>query len=86
MRLGRLSEREEDAVLKIRADEAKQIAADKFQRKAIATAHKFTVWSNKHGDGLTFSTFVNQFNYDAPDYKAMYEAVKRIQDAAWPLD
>lgn len=65
-----------------RADQAKRDAAQAFRRKAIATAHAFDDWSATTGEGLTFSTFVNTFGYQDEDGKQMYEAVKRILDAA----
>lgn len=67
-----------------RAEQAQRDAAQAFQRKAIATAHAFDDWSATTGEGLTFSTFVNTFGYQDKDGKQMYEAVKRILDAAWP--
>ncbi len=67
-----------------RAEQAQRDAAQAFQRKAIATAHAFDDWSATTGEGLTFSTFINTFGYQDEDGKQMYEAVKRILDAAWP--
>lgn len=71
-------------IQKHRDTKAKQDAAHAFQRKAIATAHAFAEWSAESGYGLTFSTFINQFDYQEADGKAMYAAVERIQQAAWP--
>lgn len=62
------------------AEEARVV----FHKKAIATAHAFSVWSDENGLELTFSTFVNNFNYQEADGNAMYEAVKRILAVAWP--
>lgn len=65
-----------------RVEQARRDAEWAFRRNAIATAHAFDDWSEKTGEGLTFSTFVNAFNYQGEDCKRMYEAVKRILDAA----
>lgn len=67
-----------------RAQRAKDDERRAFQRKAIATAHAFDTWSDGSGEGLTFSTFINTFGYQADDGKQMYEAVERILDAALP--
>ncbi len=67
-----------------RAEKAKREAAQAFQRKAIATAHAFAEWSSTTGEGLAYSTFINTFGYQDQDGHVMFEAVKRIHDAAWP--
>lgn len=71
-------------IQKHRDEKAQRKAAEAFQRKAIATAHAFNEWSAQTDEGLTFSTFVNTFGYQDADGRQMYEAVKRILDAAWP--
>lgn len=83
--IGELSPAEVTAVLAMRAEQETQAARYAFQRKAIATAQAFEQWSAETGEGLTFSTFVNTFNYQDSDGKQMYEAVQRIQQAALPL-
>lgn len=65
-----------------RAQKAQREAGRAFQRKAIATAHAFADWSEASGEGLTFSTFINTFGYQEADGQRMYDAVKRIFDAA----
>lgn len=40
------------------------------------------MWSTNTGEGLTFSTFIDSFEYQDSDHKEMYEAVKRIYAAA----
>lgn len=76
---------DEIALIKKRRDEqAKSDAAQTFQRKAIATAHAFNEWSAQTEEGLTFSTFIDTFGYQDRDGRQMYEAVKRILEAAWP--
>lgn len=50
---------------------------------------KWVQWSQKDGDGLTFSTFID--NFDAPNHipvefedhvKTLYEAIKAMLDTA----
>lgn len=79
-----LTEEEKRLILARRQEEDEQAAAIAFRRKAIAIAHAFEEWSAENGDGLTFSTFIDTFNYQDGDGKRMYEAVKRIRAAAWP--
>jgi len=71
-------------IMERRAEEGARNTAKEFQRKAINTANAFAEWSDTTGYGLTFSTFVNQFDYQDNDGKQMYEAVQRIQQAAMP--
>ena len=76
---------DEIAVIRQRREEhARHDAAGLFRRKAIATALAFEDWSATTGEGLTFSTFINTFGYQAGDGKQMYGAVQRILDVAWP--
>lgn len=67
-----------------RDSEAHQRASLAFQGKAISTAQAWWAWSENSGEGLTFSTFVNAFEYQGSYCKAMYEAVERILEAARP--
>ncbi|MBW0298832.1 hypothetical protein AAEH72_16005 [Shewanella xiamenensis] len=77
---------EEIAIIQQRREEkSAQEARVGFHKKAIATAYAFSVWSDENGLELTFSTFVNNFNYQEADGNTMYEAVNRIFSAAWPL-
>lgn len=79
-----LTDEERRLILARRQEEDEQSAAIAFRQKAIATAHAFEEWSAANGDSLTFSTFIDTFNYQDHDGKQMYEAVKRIRAAAWP--
>lgn len=79
-----LTPAEIELVQNLRDQKARQASMEAFQRKAIATANDFAAWSDETGQGLTFSTFIDSFDYQDNDGKAMYEAVKRINDAAWP--
>ena len=68
-----------------RKAEAARKTATNFHRKALFVAHEFEEWSVRTGEGLTFSTFINTFGYQDRDGRELYEAVKRINEAAWPL-
>ncbi|MGL6355077.1 hypothetical protein ACSZMT_15265 [Aeromonas veronii] len=67
-----------------RAEQEQLEAAKAFRQKAVETASAWLAWAKEDGHGLTFSTFVNQFNYEERDCKQMYRAVERILDAALP--
>ncbi len=82
MRMTDLSPDEVALILRRREEQAQQEALWAFKRKAIAMAHAFDDWSATTGEGLTFSTFINNFGYQDQDGKQMYEAVQRIHEAA----
>lgn len=84
MDLGQLTTEEIALIQKGRDERAQRDAARAFKSKAIAVAAAFEKWSEETGEGLTFSTFINTFCYQDDDGNQMYEAVKRIQQAAWP--
>lgn len=77
-----LSKDEMELIEKRRKEQADLDALRAFQEKAIKTAGAWLTWSNIEGDGLTFSTFVNQFGYQDDDGRKMYIAVGRILTAA----
>ena len=85
MQIDDLSEEEITLIEKHRKAEAARKAAAEFHRKAIFAAHEFEEWSVRTGQGLTFSTFVENFGYQDKDCRELYEAVSRISEAAWPL-
>lgn len=69
---------------KSRAEDKSRADARIFQQKSITVANQFLQWSLESGYGLTFSTFVNQFDYQDPDGNRMYRAVERILSSALP--
>lgn len=85
MQVNDISEEEIALIKEHREAEAAKKAAADFHRKALFTAHEFCEWSVRTGEGLTFSTFINAFGYQDKDGWEMYETVKRINEAAWPL-
>lgn len=79
-----LTKEEEKLIILRRHEEALQDSRVAFMIKALSTANKFSIWSQLNGDGLTYSTFINTFNYQDEDGHVMFYAVQRILDAAWP--
>lgn len=85
MKIDELSAEEIALIENHRKAEAAKTAATDFHRKALFLAHEFEEWSVRTAQGLTFSTFIDTFGYQDSDGREMYEAVKRISEAAWPL-
>lgn len=79
-----LTQEERDLILARRAERGEIEAALAFRQKAIKTAMAWLEWSEEEGLCLTFSTFINQFNYQEPDGKEMFKAVGRILEAGLP--
>lgn len=79
-----LTPEEESLIIEKRKQDALDKAKVTFKVKAISTAYAFIVWSELNDAGLTYSTFINTFNYQENDGRIMFEAVQRIHDAAWP--
>ena len=79
-----LTPEEESIIIEMRKKDILDKAKVAFKVKAVSTAHAFVVWSELNDAGLTFSTFINNFNYQDNDGRIMFEAVQRILDAAWP--
>ena len=77
-----LKPHERRMIIKAREEEAKQIADTRFQIKVIKTAAKAWQWSIKNNEGLSFSTFVNNFGYQDKDASKMYEAVIKLIEFA----
>ncbi|WP_396234763.1 hypothetical protein [Acinetobacter baumannii] len=75
-----LSPEEQEIILDRRAEEAHIAATVAFRLKAIKVANDFMIWANEEEYGPTFSTFVNQFNYQESDGRMMYTAVMKIID------
>ncbi|MNF23544.1 hypothetical protein D3C87_764870 [compost metagenome] len=77
-----LSEDEKALIEKRRKEQAERDELMAFREKAVNTAAAWLAWSKEGGDGLTFSTFINQFEYQDSDGRKMYMAVSRILEAA----
>lgn len=70
-----LTEEETALILAHRAEQAAQRACIAFLQKIADHTAKFYAWSQREGQGLTFSTFVNTYGYDQPDARLVFEAV-----------
>ena len=46
-----------------------------IQAKRLRIAGAYWKWLNRHDRGTSFSTFVNEFGYEAEDCKLVYESV-----------
>jgi transcriptional regulator with XRE-family HTH domain len=78
---GQLTEAELKIVESHRADIKAKKDKEAFIDKALEVAHKFRKWSKESGEKLTFSTFVNSFNYQDSDANKMHSALVKIFDA-----
>ncbi|MDQ8951965.1 hypothetical protein RFH42_03225 [Acinetobacter rudis] len=81
----RLTPEERQLIISRREKAAQKLALEKFQEKALDVANHWVKWSKKNGEGLSFSTFVNSFNYQDGDGKRMYTAVKKILETVYQL-
>ena len=81
-----LTEAEKRIILERRAEEIHIAKTDDFRKKALYVANNFLIWAYKEGVCPTFSTFVNEFNYQEKDYQLMYGAVKKIWDFVHTLE
>lgn len=75
-----LSDEEIALVVEHREKLAKQQARNDFVSDVLATAAKFHTWSQKTGEGLTFSTFVNSYGYEGSNARSVYDALEKIYD------
>ncbi|MDQ8937032.1 hypothetical protein [Acinetobacter rudis] len=81
----RLTTEERQFILARREKIAQKLALEKFQEKALDVANRWVKWSKKNGEGLTFSTFVNSFNYQDGDGEQIYAAVQVILGAVYKV-
>lgn len=76
-----LTDDETQLVLAHRAKKEAEAYRMEFVQRALTQASQFNAWSNQKREGLTFSTFVNTYGYEASDARPMYEAVSTILEA-----
>jgi hypothetical protein len=81
-----LTEVEKRIILEHRAQEIHIAKTDAFREKVLYVANNFLIWAYKEGYAPTFSTFVNDFEYQEKDCQSMYEAVKKIWDLVHTLE
>ncbi|MDQ8954555.1 hypothetical protein RFH42_16520 [Acinetobacter rudis] len=81
----RLTPEERQLIISRREKNAQKLALEKFQEKALDVANRWVKWSKKNGEGLTFSTFVNSFNYQDGDGEQIYAAVQAILGTVYVL-
>lgn len=76
--LGALSAVETAMILKHREEQARIAANKAFRHKVLKTALAFYEWCEAEGCGPTFSTFVNEFEYQEDDASLVYKAIMGI--------
>lgn len=79
-----LSEEEKSLALKYRAAAAAIDEAELFRVNVIKQAAAWLEYSERTGEGLTFSTFVNSFGYEHKDCQAVYRHLEMVLKAAHP--
>lgn len=79
-----LSDEEKLLILKRRAAIAAMAADEKFRCNVIQQAAAWLEYSGRTGEGLTFSTFVNNFGYEHKDCQAVYRHLEMVLKAAHP--
>jgi hypothetical protein len=75
-----LTEEEEQLVLKKRKGEAQKKQARELALCCIRTAHKYALWLEENGAGDTYSTFCDEFGYEAGLGEARSETWHTIHD------
>lgn len=79
MNIDELSEFETAMVLEHRAKLSAEKANDEWRRLALRLAYEYETWLQEEGRGSTFSTFVNEFNYDEHDASQVFKAVEQCR-------
>lgn len=79
---GNLSEEEQQIIRKHREEKARVQRTLDFRLKSIRVAGDFEKWMQENGQGNSYSTFINTFNYQETDGHVMHEHVTRILQAA----
>lgn len=77
-----LSVDEVQLIEEYRAKKAKQKQADDFREKVILLAAKTWEWQQKKECWMAYSDFVNNFGYEEKDARHVYDAIRRVWDAA----
>jgi hypothetical protein len=76
-----VTEHEKKLILQMRRDEANRKTIQRQRLFAMETAAKYEAWLQENNRGSTFSTFVDEFGYQAAD-KLVFEQVEAIRLAA----
>lgn len=62
-----LTQTEKDLILARRAQEAEDTARAHYRLHVLDVAHRFATWKAENGAGSSFTTFCDDFGYEAPD-------------------
>lgn len=76
MKLTDLTEDEKRLILKRRNDQVRAESRTRQQKKVMKTSIEYWDWLVENDRGSSFSTFVNEFEYDGSDSSIMYKAVQ----------
>jgi hypothetical protein len=79
-----LTEEEQALIMKRREEIAAKEERRRVKLLTIEIAAKYEAWLQREGRGSTFSTFVNEFDYDEHDASLMFKRVEAIRAAAEP--
>jgi hypothetical protein len=76
-----ITEPEKKLILQMRQDEANRKTIRRQRLFALETAAKYEAWLQENNRRSSFSTFVDEFGYQATD-KLVFEQVESIRHAA----
>ncbi len=65
-----------------RARKNEQQSHTQKTQKLLMLAYTYEKWLNKHGRGSSFSTFVDEFNYQDGDASETYKIIQNLRHAA----
>lgn len=82
MSIGQLSQDEIELVQAHREKLAREKRAADFREKVILLAAKTWEWQQKKEIWMSYSDFVNNFGYQEDDANLVYQAIRRVWDAA----
>lgn len=75
-----ITEEERQLILKHRAEKASYEEKHPLRIKVLDLTRRYDEWLYKNGCGDTFSTFVDEFGYDAHDASAMHRCVRILRE------
>ena len=79
---GELDAAEKEMIRKHRAGLERDRLNNEFRLKAIEVAARYEKWLQENGRGDSYSTFINEFDYQERDGNEIHEFVVKIRKAA----
>ncbi len=87
----KLTDQEEKIILKLREDAAREKRDRELFLRRIRAAADFAEWMNEEGAGATYSTFCDDFGYEAIEgedrprtYQIVLEIIKLASSTIYP--